>query len=77
MKKEIISLENVTFTYSEEESNILPAINDVSFSIKEGEWVVEYIYEVDEKHTKKLMQRLQRYNGDPKGIIELKNNIKK
>ena len=39
MKKEIISLENVTFTYSEEESNIRPAINDVSFSIKEGEWV--------------------------------------
>lgn len=39
MKKEIISLQDVTFTYAEEESIIRPAIHNVSFSIKEGEWV--------------------------------------
>lgn len=39
MKKEIISLQDVTFTYAEEESVIRPAIHNVSFSIKEGEWV--------------------------------------
>ncbi len=38
-KREIISLEHTTFTYNEEDINIKPAVNDVSFSIYEGEWV--------------------------------------
>ena len=39
MKSEIISLQEVTFTYTEEEKNIRPAVDNVSFTIYEGEWV--------------------------------------
>lgn len=35
--EEIIQLKNISFTYSEED--IRPALNDVSFSIKKGEWI--------------------------------------
>lgn len=38
MKSEIISLQEVTFTYTEEE-NIRPAVNNVSYTIRAGEWV--------------------------------------
>jgi len=39
MKSEIISLQEVTFTYTEEDKNIRPALDNVSFTIHEGEWV--------------------------------------
>ncbi len=39
MKAEIISLQDVTYTYSEENTNIKPAIHNVTFSIGESEWV--------------------------------------
>ncbi|WP_342577742.1 energy-coupling factor ABC transporter ATP-binding protein [Psychrobacillus sp. FSL K6-2843] len=39
MKAEIISLQDVTYTYSEENTNIKPEIHNVSFSIGESEWV--------------------------------------
>lgn len=38
MKSEIISLQEVTFTYTEEE-NIRPAVNNVTYTIRAGEWV--------------------------------------
>ena len=39
MKREIISLQEVTFTYTEEDENVRPAVNNVSYTIYEGEWV--------------------------------------
>lgn len=39
MKSEIISLQEVIFTYTEEETNTRPAVDNVSFTIYEGEWV--------------------------------------
>lgn len=39
MKHEIISLQEVTFTYAEEDESIRPAVNNVSYTIFEGEWV--------------------------------------
>ena len=39
MEREIISLQEVTFTYAEEETSIRPAIQNVSYTISEGEWV--------------------------------------
>lgn len=39
MKREIISLQEVTFTYNEEDTGVRPAIHDVSYTINEGEWV--------------------------------------
>jgi energy-coupling factor transport system ATP-binding protein len=41
MKSEIISLQEVTFTYAKEtdDKNVRPAIDDVSYTIYAGEWV--------------------------------------
>ena len=39
MKREIISLQEVTFTYAEEDESIRPAVNNVSYTVYEGEWV--------------------------------------
>lgn len=39
MKREIISLQEVTFTYTEEDTSVRPAINNLSYTIYEGEWV--------------------------------------
>ncbi|TQR17205.1 energy-coupling factor ABC transporter ATP-binding protein [Psychrobacillus soli] len=39
MKREIISLQEVTFTYAEEDENVRPAVNNVSYTVYEGEWV--------------------------------------
>ena len=39
MKREIISLQEVTFTYTEEDTNVRPAVNNVSYTVYEGEWV--------------------------------------
>ncbi|SES39694.1 energy-coupling factor ABC transporter ATP-binding protein [Psychrobacillus sp. OK032] len=39
MKREIISLQEVTFTYTEEDESIRPAVNNVSYTVYEGEWV--------------------------------------
>lgn len=39
MRSEIISLQEVTFTYAEEDEQVLPAVNNVSYSVYEGEWV--------------------------------------
>lgn len=39
MKHEIISLHEVTFTYAEEDESVRPAVNNVSYTIYEGEWV--------------------------------------
>ncbi|MFJ8067041.1 energy-coupling factor ABC transporter ATP-binding protein [Psychrobacillus sp. NPDC096426] len=39
MKREIISLQEVTFTYKEEDGDVRPAVNNVSYTIYEGEWV--------------------------------------
>lgn len=64
------------------EHTALPSLMDRFYDIKQrprtskGEWVVEHIYQVEEKHTKKLVERLERYKGDPKAIIDLKNNLK-
>ena len=38
MKSEIISLQEVTFTYKEDKT-IRPAVNNVSYTVNEGEWV--------------------------------------
>ena len=38
MKREIISLQEVTFTYKEDKT-IRPAVNNVSYTVNEGEWV--------------------------------------
>lgn len=37
MMEEMVQLKNISFTYSEED--LRPALNDVSFSIKRGEWI--------------------------------------
>ncbi|AMX00471.1 energy-coupling factor ABC transporter ATP-binding protein [Rummeliibacillus stabekisii] len=37
--REILTLNNVTFTYAPEDSSIKNAIEDVSFSVQEGEWI--------------------------------------
>lgn len=39
MKREIISLQEVIFTYTEEDTSLRPAIQNVSYTINEGEWV--------------------------------------
>ncbi|MCM3612569.1 energy-coupling factor ABC transporter ATP-binding protein [Planococcus sp. MERTA32b] len=39
MNSEILSLENVTFTYNAEDEPVRPAVADVSFSIQQGEWI--------------------------------------
>lgn len=39
MKREIISLQEVTFTYAEEDTGVRPAIQNVSYTINDGEWV--------------------------------------
>ena len=39
MKREIISLQEVTFTYTEEDESMRPAVNNVSYTVYEGEWV--------------------------------------
>lgn len=39
MNSEILSFENVTFTYNAEDQEVLPAVSDVSFSIQQGEWI--------------------------------------
>lgn len=39
MKREIISLQEVTFTYAPEDESVRPAVKDVSYTIYEGEWV--------------------------------------
>ena len=39
MKREIISLQEVTFTYAEEDTSVRPALRKVSYTINEGEWV--------------------------------------
>ncbi|MEI4771121.1 energy-coupling factor ABC transporter ATP-binding protein [Psychrobacillus sp. FJAT-51614] len=39
MKNEIISLQEVTFTYIAEDEKIRPAVNNVSYTIRAGEWV--------------------------------------
>lgn len=36
---EILSLKNITFTYTPEETNSKNAVEDVSFSVYEGEWI--------------------------------------
>jgi energy-coupling factor transport system ATP-binding protein len=36
---EILSLKNITFTYTPEEANSKNAVEDVSFSVYEGEWI--------------------------------------
>lgn len=81
VKNELYLFIFLTFV-EKNEPTTLPSIVDRFYDIKhnprvsKGEWVVEHIYQVDEKHTKKLMDRLKRYQGDPNGIIELKNNMK-
>ncbi|WP_341202193.1 energy-coupling factor ABC transporter ATP-binding protein [Planomicrobium okeanokoites] len=39
MNTEILSFENVTFTYNAEDGPVRPAVADVSFSIQQGEWI--------------------------------------
>ncbi|MFD1031527.1 energy-coupling factor ABC transporter ATP-binding protein [Metaplanococcus flavidus] len=39
MNSEILSFENVTFTYNAEDEGVQPAVSGVSFSIQEGEWI--------------------------------------
>ncbi|TQR18906.1 energy-coupling factor ABC transporter ATP-binding protein [Psychrobacillus vulpis] len=39
MKREIISLQDVTFTYATDDSNVRPALNNVSYTIYESQWV--------------------------------------
>ncbi|WP_422121872.1 energy-coupling factor ABC transporter ATP-binding protein [Planococcus sp. X10-3] len=39
MNSEILSFENVTFTYNAEDEAVRPAVAEVSFSIQEGEWI--------------------------------------
>lgn len=39
MRSEIISLQEVTFTYAEDDGNVRAAVNHVSYTIREGEWV--------------------------------------
>lgn len=37
--KEILSLRNVTYTYTPEESGIRKAVEDISFTVNDGEWI--------------------------------------
>ncbi|MGB6409308.1 MAG: energy-coupling factor ABC transporter ATP-binding protein [Planococcus donghaensis] len=39
MNSIIMSFENVTFTYMQEDDSVKPAVNDLSFSIQDGEWI--------------------------------------
>lgn len=39
MNSIIMSFENVTFTYAPEDETVKPAVQDVSFSIQDGEWI--------------------------------------
>lgn len=39
MNLDILSFENVTFTYDTEDGTVLPAVAKVSFAIQPGEWV--------------------------------------
>lgn len=39
MDSNILSFENVTFTYNTEDQTVQPAVEDLSFSIKNGEWI--------------------------------------
>ena len=36
---EILSLNNVTFTYAPDEPAVKNAVEDVSFKVEEGEWI--------------------------------------
>ena len=39
MNSIILSFENVTFTYTQEDASVKPAVQDLSFSIQDGEWI--------------------------------------
>ncbi|QHJ69625.1 energy-coupling factor ABC transporter ATP-binding protein [Planococcus halotolerans] len=39
MNTEILSFENVTFTYNTEDETMRPAVENVTFSIESGEWI--------------------------------------
>ncbi|ANU24634.1 energy-coupling factor ABC transporter ATP-binding protein [Planococcus donghaensis] len=39
MNSIILSFENVTFTYMQEDESVKPAVKDLSFSIEDGEWI--------------------------------------
>ena len=39
MNSEILSFDNVTFTYNAEDETVRPAVGNVSFSIQQGEWI--------------------------------------
>ncbi|HSJ37571.1 MAG TPA: energy-coupling factor ABC transporter ATP-binding protein [Planococcus sp. (in: firmicutes)] len=39
MNLEILSFDNVTFTYNAEDETVRPAVANVSFSIQQGEWI--------------------------------------
>lgn len=39
MNSEILSFDNVTFTYNAEDETVRPAVENVSFSIQQGEWI--------------------------------------
>lgn len=39
MNSNILSFENVTFTYAPEDETVKPAVQDLSFSIQDGEWI--------------------------------------
>ncbi len=39
MNSIILSFENVTFTYTQEDESVKPAVKDLSFSIQDGEWI--------------------------------------
>ena len=36
---EILSLQNITFTYDLEQPEVKNAVEDVSFSVEQGEWI--------------------------------------
>ncbi|WP_223643207.1 energy-coupling factor ABC transporter ATP-binding protein [Planococcus sp. 4-30] len=39
MNSIILSFEDVTFTYTQEDESVRPAVEDLSFSIEDGEWI--------------------------------------
>ncbi|ANU26775.1 energy-coupling factor ABC transporter ATP-binding protein [Planococcus versutus] len=39
MNSIILSFENVTFTYMQEDESVKPAVKDLSFSVQDGEWI--------------------------------------
>ncbi|MGE6416049.1 energy-coupling factor ABC transporter ATP-binding protein [Planococcus kocurii] len=39
MNSTILSFKNVTFTYTQEDESVKPAVADLSFSIQDGEWI--------------------------------------